>query len=83
MLFKFMENNSDLAKGIVDGANGRDKKNKLWEKISKSLNDNGPPTRTTNQWKKVIIFLIFFLLLLLHICCYLYSVGLELPQIQD
>lgn len=53
MLLEFMEKNSDLAKGIVNGANGRDKANKLWDKIKEKLNEIGPPTRSVVDWKKV------------------------------
>ncbi|XP_058827387.1 uncharacterized protein LOC131687327 [Topomyia yanbarensis] len=52
-LTKFMELHPDLARGILNRADGRHNSNKLWDNIKERLNEKGPPMREVKEWKKV------------------------------
>lgn len=53
ILASFMEENTDLARGIVNASNGKRKSIVLWEKVTAKLNSVGPPVKTLMEWKKV------------------------------
>lgn len=76
-----MKQNSDLAKGLVDGANARDKKTKLWEKITKNLNEIGPPIRNVSEWKKVVDHSNYFLKIIVKYFWFCKFIGMEFTQI--
>ncbi|XP_017461173.1 PREDICTED: uncharacterized protein LOC108354504 isoform X2 [Rhagoletis zephyria] len=52
-MIDFMENHSQLAKGILKTANGKSTSNSLWKTLVEDLNAAGPPTRDVAGWKKV------------------------------
>ncbi|XP_062551112.1 uncharacterized protein LOC134216166 [Armigeres subalbatus] len=52
-LTRFMEDHPDLARGILCGAEGRHHANKLWNNLTRKLNEKGPPVREVKDWKKV------------------------------
>ncbi|XP_055922570.1 uncharacterized protein LOC129953403 isoform X2 [Eupeodes corollae] len=54
MLTSFMEQNTDVAKSFSPkGNNYKESHKMLWEKLSKTLNANGPPTKSTREWKRI------------------------------
>lgn len=45
----FMEKHDDLAKGVLQAANGRQKSKNLWHKLTTELNEKGPPVREVHM----------------------------------
>ncbi|XP_036322149.1 myb-related transcription factor, partner of profilin-like [Rhagoletis pomonella] len=53
-MIEFMEQHDALTKNSLQCvSNGREKKKKLWSKLTEMLNSNGPPMKSTKGWQKV------------------------------
>lgn len=63
MLIAFLENNADLARGLLQTENARRSGEVLWEETTNKLNSEGPPTRNKNEWKKVLYIAFFWYIL--------------------
>ena len=53
MLLNFMEEHRDLARGLLRGADGRQRSKRLWETLCTSLNAMGGCTKNVEQWQRV------------------------------
>lgn len=53
ILTSFMAEHTDLARGKLKALNAKQLSNNLWQTLSNSLNEKGPPVRTIVEWKKV------------------------------
>ena len=53
VMVDFMTEHPDLSKGRLKTLEAKTTSNRLWNDLTRALNENGPPSREMKDWKKV------------------------------